>query len=82
MADTIILISQNSSAIVPFPCPVYIEIKREEESREHRIVCDGHIMAKYRDLAPAKMEVARLVQTWKDRAATKACDFTFVKDVK
>lgn len=82
MVEPLILISQNANALVPFPCPVYIQTRREEETTEHWVVCADHVMAKYRDLAPAKMEVARLAQTWRDRAATKACDFTFVKDVK
>lgn len=84
MSDQIILISQNANALVPFPCAVYIKVQREEEMREHWIVCADHVMAKYRDMAPAKMEVARLAQMWreKQRGATVDCEFTFVKDVK
>lgn len=82
MDGPLILISQNATALVPFPCPVSIQKHGEDDDREFWVVCDEHIMAKYKAMAPAKMEVSRLAQTWRDRAATKACDFTFVKDVK
>lgn len=93
MIEPIILVGQSGNAMCPYPCPIHIEKAQEFvdfgadgkpiNRTVYRIVCNGDfIIAKYKEIAPAKMELARLREEWNCVASMRPSEFKFVKDVK
>lgn len=81
-----LLLGQRGNAVHPFPCPITIQARTnppkengDEPEHFYAVVCgDGVIMAKYHDLAPAKMEINRAAKEWE--AGPEHLIFQFVKD--
>lgn len=81
-----ILQNYKGTAIHPFPCPIVILKKKltdgpsgEPEDR-NAIICGpdaNFILASYHDMAPAKMEVKRLLDQYKENPDSV---FIFMKD--
>lgn len=81
-----ILQNYKGTAVHPFPCPVIILKKiltdgpsKEPEDR-YAIICGSDanfILASYRDMAPAKMELKRMVDQYKEKPDSV---FIFMKD--
>lgn len=81
-----ILQNYKGTAVHPFPCPVIILKKiltdgpsKEPEDR-YAIICGpdaNFILASYRDMAPAKMELKRMIDQYKEKPDSV---FIFMKD--
>lgn len=92
MIEPIILVGQSGNAMCPFPCPIHIEKAQEfvdfgDDGKPinrtvYRVICNGDfIIAKYKELAPAKMELGRLRKEW-ESPTDRPGEFRFMKDVK
>lgn len=80
-----ILQNYKGTAVHPFPCPVIILKKTiAEKGKEPRqvnaIICGpdaNFILATYRDIVPAKMELKRMIDQYKEDPDSL---FIFMKD--
>lgn len=74
-----LLFSQNQSALIEFPCTVYIERFRNDSEPvdRFRVICDNLIFAEYGSKIPAKLELVRLTDAY--MAGEKL--FEFCKEV-
>lgn len=78
-----LLVAPNFQAIVPFPCPVFIECVSAEDElgkpvRTWKILAGDYVqlpMAQYSSLAPAKMELMRLYNTYEQNPNTTSFEF-------
>lgn len=81
MENQILLISQNATALHPFPCPTHIEKygKPTEQGCKSvfSIFCGDTKMADYTSIVPAKMEIERLRTAWRNGEDR---EFRFVKE--
>ena len=79
-----LLLGQRGNAVHPFPCAMTIQRRTyttEDNGPEqfYVVVCGNEVvMAKYHDLAPAKMEINRAAKEWE--AGPEHLIFQFVKD--
>lgn len=79
-----LLVNPNGTAVYPFPCPLCIIHRTAEENGRSvslKVIACGEdanfAIASYHELAPAKMEIARLLATFKENPNQ---EFWFMKD--